>query len=189
MFITLIIAIFCCMFYFVSILFSEGEQEPLSDIVDYEIDVSAVPNIPTGSNLEYKEKTFKSWSEKNILINDNKDSFKKYDFFYKLSGCSRSDNKILNEVIQSMKKIEDVNSSLLPIASHSHDFEIEKQYNNLKVETLKVNQELSVLQYRLNSLFKGKQSEEFNKLPSDIKNLAQENISEETLYLLKKKNE
>jgi hypothetical protein len=60
MFITLIIAIFCCMFYFVSILFSEGEQEPLSDIVDYEIDVSAVPNIPTGSNLEYKEKTFKS---------------------------------------------------------------------------------------------------------------------------------
>jgi hypothetical protein len=88
-----------------------------------------------------------------------------------------------------MKKIEDVNSSLLPIASHSHDFEIEKQYNNLKVETLKVNQELSVLQYRLNSLFKGKQSEEFNKLPSDIKNLAQENISEETLYLLKKKNE
>lgn len=84
-----------------------------------------------------------------------------------------------------MKKIENIDSSLLPSASN--DLEVEKQYNNLKLETFKVNQELSELQYRLHTLFKGKQSEEFNKLSYDIKNLAQENISEETLYILKKK--
>lgn len=194
MLITLCMGIICCMLYFVFIIFSDGYEESwnIYDIVNLEKkDVSNKSNVNRILNTEYKEIRYdsqqnKSCCVKSIFINDIMENFKKYKFYSGSDQSTISDNKILNELYEFLhvKKLKDHDLRHLPRCT-----EYEKQYNNLKLETLKVNNEYYELQERIDNLSRGKNSKEFNKLPSDIKSLAQENICDEQIYLYKKKNE
>lgn len=190
-FLTLGIGFICCMLYFIYILFGDGYEEisPLSDIDllnSEKKDVSERSNLKTTSDLKYKEKfLLKKSCSKNIFINEIKETFNKYKFYSGREQSPMLDNKIVNQLNESLQhQMIDPDLTHLPCCT-----EDEKKYNSLKLESLKVKKEFFELQERLDLLSIGKHSKEFNKLSSDVKNLAQENICDEKIYLKKKKNE
>lgn len=65
---------------------------------------------------------------------------------------------------------------------------IKKQYNILNYEYIKNMKQLDNLQKRINDLSYDCNSEEFKKLPKEIRDLSKENIYDETIHLYNNKN-
>lgn len=75
------------------------------------------------------------------------------------------------------------------ILSELYKLQDERQYKEIATGTIKIKQECEDLQKQINNLSIGKNSEEFNKIPWDIKSLVKENIYDEKRYLKDKKIE
>lgn len=185
------IFMFCSILYIISKILDDTEQYIDSDsIIEDEDKKDDLSIFEDNKNKSFKLEDNQYNKLNSLNVNQNKSWIRKINF--NLIKDSLYNNNLFDLSNKYKTNFDlDIKNNLNEqnILYKISEYEKDKKQVEIDTETVKTYKEYRELQERLDKVSICKNSNEFNKLPYDIKQLAKENIFDEEIYLKDKKNE